>query len=205
MPEVRTLKTPEAQKGKALALQNGISYAAYQYRVYHGWDPIAAGTTPVKVQSIDPEKKKLPRRITRRRSYSEIAKDNGISNSVFYARVRNGWSLSKASTTPVRKKRTKAEEIEEAVEEIAPDTNIGEPISCSELDVRPTDKTFEDVVDIAEINRENIISFTELIRIWSKLSSDQRSKLVKTVRLIATEVFGVVIDDADADTAEVES
>lgn len=51
-----------------------------------GWDKEKALTTPTRPLK---DKKK----------WVKIAEANGISKNTFYARVRNGWSYTKASTT----------------------------------------------------------------------------------------------------------
>lgn len=78
----------------AEAEKNGISEQTLISRVrLYGWSKSKAIGTPTK-KRVD-------------KKYRDVAKRNGISEYTFYARVRNGWSLEKASTEPVEKNKVR--------------------------------------------------------------------------------------------------
>jgi len=88
------------------AKRNGIPLNLLSSRVCKGWDFERAAYEPVNSESeriqkvIDASRKKdkYPQKIL------EMAQQNGINIKAFRARVRNGWNLYIAATTPVLSK-----------------------------------------------------------------------------------------------------
>lgn len=73
------------------AKDNGISYEMAYNRFYMlGWKKEKAITKPVM------------RRSWKWKDYEEACMKTGISKSGFYKRMKDGWDLTKASTTPVQ-------------------------------------------------------------------------------------------------------
>lgn len=73
-----------------IAERNGINKKQVYARVYaHMWNIEKAITQPIRKQNKC-NKEAL-----------EKAEKNGISNNVFYSRIRNGWDEEKACTVPI--------------------------------------------------------------------------------------------------------
>ena len=81
--------------------ENDISCATFASRIYGlGWNRKKAATTPVKHKYRKP-KDSVHEKTSK---YSRIAQGNGIHISTFKSRLKLGWSLEEASTTPARSK-----------------------------------------------------------------------------------------------------
>jgi hypothetical protein len=81
--------TPEDYE---IASQNGIGLVHVQNRFYKlYWDRTRAITEPVQPKIVSPEWQRNKERCLQ----------NGISNKVFMARIKIGWSEEEASTQPV--------------------------------------------------------------------------------------------------------
>lgn len=95
----RALKEPtqtctNRDKWLSIALENGIKKVTFFGRVNKlGWSEERAATTPVIKTAI------------RNRKYSDelykTLEKNGISKSLFYDRIRKGWTIDRASTEHV--------------------------------------------------------------------------------------------------------
>ena len=83
-----------------LAAKNGINYKTYYYRVKQkGWDEVEAAIAPPN----DPLENLIKAREERRKHpkyYVDLAEKNGIVKDTFYNRMRKGWDIKKAATTP---------------------------------------------------------------------------------------------------------
>ena len=78
-----------------VALQNNICEKTYRWRVWHGWEPEVAATTPVKAQKHE---------VFSKEEIEEAAR-NGISYPTLSARVKRlGWTKRQAITTPPERK-----------------------------------------------------------------------------------------------------
>ena len=89
--------TKYTKEEKEIIFKNGLTTKIVSQRIHRGWDREKAITTP-KIA------KKDHRCCRGRYKYTdeiiEIVKSNGIKIDTFYRRVRDGWSIEKASTTP---------------------------------------------------------------------------------------------------------
>lgn len=73
----------------AVAAERGICARTLESRVRMlGWDVDRAISEPPQVQRSYPE-------------WRELANQNGVSNEVFYDRIRRGWDPELAATTPL--------------------------------------------------------------------------------------------------------
>ena len=104
----KALNTPVRKRGvipkkfKDMAKKNNIPIATFYNRVYGlKWSMEKASTEPImdietKAQNFVKRLRKYPI------EYIEKAKANGISEHTFRRRVRDGWSIERAATTPVK-------------------------------------------------------------------------------------------------------
>ena len=80
-----------------LAEQNGISYSTLRYRVnIRGWSYEKAATTPTQKK----QRKKSDYPQTYPDDILRLLEKNRIKYNTFRYRIRNGWGLHKAATTP---------------------------------------------------------------------------------------------------------
>lgn len=83
-----------------VAAANGICYSTLRYRANElGWDLHRAATQPLQDRKAQAKcayekSRKYPKEII------ELVKENGINYDTFRGRVRSGWDLYKAATTP---------------------------------------------------------------------------------------------------------
>lgn len=87
----------------------GMSVYLYRSRVNKGWSLEQCLTTPKYTRDIKPQKRSKPSRFTVKdhegaqfSSKSQMCREWGISYRTFCGRVRKGWSVKEALTTPVR-------------------------------------------------------------------------------------------------------
>ena len=162
------------------AIANGIKPATYYFRMSHGWTREEASTIPTGAKRNIPTIDGASPVRGKRRSSVEIAKDNGISMPTYYARVRAGWGLKKASTTPVRqrKKRTCSTDEAENMEQTSGYIVIG------------TTEPTEEEIKLWTLNNS-------LNRIWNALSLDEKEKMIKAMRMIAEEFFNFRQDEEE--------
>ena len=89
--------TKYTEEEKETIKKNGLTTRIVSQRVCRGWDREKAINTP----PIQPQQKAHGRgRYKYTDEIIEIVKSNGIKIDTFYRRVRSGWSIEKASTTP---------------------------------------------------------------------------------------------------------
>lgn len=82
-----------------IASQNGISEETCAQRFYsYGWDKLTAIAKPVRKRVSDTWLQ-----------YKDLCAQHGISNDIFYGRIRIGWEPHTAATTPVLTKGQKRE------------------------------------------------------------------------------------------------
>ncbi len=106
--ETHVRKCKKYPKGLAdTAKRNGIPLNVLSGRIYRGWDFERATHEPVnseserihKVANANRKREKYPQEIL------EMAQQNGINIKAFRARVRDGWDLYIAATTPIMSKK----------------------------------------------------------------------------------------------------
>jgi len=83
-----------------IAEQNGIPYHVIQKRMYDGWDAERATTQPL-TNKADLVRKQHEKNRKYPKQYVDRAKENGIPYKTFTWRMRQGWSLERASETKV--------------------------------------------------------------------------------------------------------
>lgn len=101
------LTKEERQKYLKIALENGINYQRFMWRIDNDWTPEEASTVGIG------KRRKAGTFSEKERQYIEKAKELGVSFDTYYIRRCRGWSKEKASTTPLRgHKRKRVEEKE---------------------------------------------------------------------------------------------
>lgn len=101
----KAINTPVQRKRKYpkkyinLAKSNGISTSCFAHRVKLGWSLERAATKPIA--NLNERLKELHEKNRKySKQYVELANSNGISESLFYLRIRKGWDLETASIRP---------------------------------------------------------------------------------------------------------
>ena len=83
---------------RAMAREHGVSYSVYKRRVKDGWSVEKALTKPVLHSERHPVTDHTGKSYD---SLAAMARAYGLTHGTLSARLRNGWDLERALTTPV--------------------------------------------------------------------------------------------------------
>lgn len=92
-------RTEYTKDERAMMIKNDITPTLVTKRINSGWERKVAVSTPKGVGRKNKCNKKKSKYAD---EVFEAIKNNGIKLDTFYWRVRNGWSVERATTTPAK-------------------------------------------------------------------------------------------------------